>query len=121
MSHHKLRACGVRFDTADRIVANLPDERHPSPLLGGRPRPVPALLHGHYALLHLVALDIAVLTAGAALRPPVQRSLRRHLAMIGEGDLTFRRHLVVDTAGAGFVTGMRRWQRRLIAEARLWT
>lgn len=118
MAHHKLRACGVGFLTADCIVANLPDERFPSPILDGRRRPMPAILHAQYALLHMVALEIAVLASGTARARPLARALlRRHLTLVEQGDLTLRRNLVVDQYGVGFMPAMRGWQTRLLSEA----
>ena len=118
MAHHKLRACGVGFTSATAIVANLPDERYPSPLLAGRARPMPALLHAHYALLHMIALEIAVLTGQASPAAPLLRALlRRHRQLIVEGDETLRRHLIVDHYGARFLPALRRWQHELLCNA----
>ncbi len=118
MAHHKLRACGVGFTTAACLVANLADERYPSSLLDGRLRPMPAILHAHYALLYMIALEIAVLDSGNALAGPLTRALlRRHLKMVGEGDITLRRRLVVDQYGKDFIPALRRWQTRLLSEA----
>jgi hypothetical protein len=122
MAHHKLRACGVGFTAAERLVANHPGERYPSPLLDGRPRPMPALVHAHHALLHMVALETAILAAGDPLAHPVAGALRRrHLDLLRESDATLGRHLVVDEAGAAFVPAMRRWQRRLVDRAEVLT
>jgi HEXXH motif-containing protein len=118
MAHHKLRACGVGFTAAECLVANHPDERYPSPLLGGRPRPMPALVHAHYALLHMVALETAVLAGGDRRAHPVAAALRRrHLDLLRESDATLGRHLVVDGHGAAFMPAVRRWQRRLVDQA----
>jgi hypothetical protein len=118
MAHHKLRACGVGFVTASSIVANLPNERYPSPILQGRPRPMPAILHAQYALLHMVALEIAILSANAArARPFVRALLRRHLTQVEQSDRILERSLVVDRYGARFIPAVRRWQARLVSEA----
>jgi HEXXH motif-containing protein len=115
MAHHKLRACGVGFTTAGRLVANHPAERYPSPLLDGRRRPMPALVQAHYALLHMVALETAILAGGDRRAHPVAGALRRrHLDLLRESDATLDRHLVVDEAGAAFMPAMRRWQRRIV-------
>ena len=74
MAHHKLRACGVRFESAECLVANLPTERYPSPILDGRARPMPAILHAHYALLHMIALEIAILAGRVTPAIPVVRA-----------------------------------------------
>ena len=122
MAHHKLRACGVRFEHADCLVANRPDERYPSPILGGRARPMPAILHAQYALLYMVALEIAILAARLTPAAQLVRALlRRHLLLIAEGDATLRRHLVVDEYGAGFMPGLRQWQTELVANAEVHT
>jgi hypothetical protein len=119
MAHHKLRAYGVRFEGADRIVANAVSERHPSPLLGGRRRPMPAVLHAQYALLHMVALKLAILATGPATAMDLAWTLlRRDLRMVGEGGDIIRRSLVVDGHGERFMSALWRWQGRLIAEVR---
>jgi HEXXH motif-containing protein len=118
MAHHKLRAYGVRFESADRIATNAPSERYPSALLGGRMRPMPAVLHAQYALLHMVALKLAVLAAGPAVAAGLARALlRRDLQMVGEGAVTIGRNLVVDRHGARFMPALWRWQAQLITEA----
>jgi hypothetical protein len=118
MAHHKMRAFGVGFDHAEHLVANRPGERYPSPLLSGRPRPMPALLHAHYALLHMIALELEILATGiAAARPIVAALLRRHIGLIGSGEATLRRNLVVDEYGARFLPALRSWQARLLARA----
>lgn len=114
MAHHKLRALGVAFETARRIVANSPGERYPSPILGGRPRAMPALLHAHYALLHMVALDLEILSSGPAQAHPVAVALmRQHLRLLHIGDSLVWTNLVVDDAGAQFLPPVRAWQASL--------
>jgi HEXXH motif-containing protein len=118
MAHHKLRACGVRFESADAIVANLATERHPSAILRGLARPMPAVLHGFYAVLHVVALELAILAGGDERQAPlVRRLLRRNGEILASGRATLRRHLVVDEAGATFVPAMFSWHDRLAVEA----
>src|SRR5262245_12662574 len=121
MAHHKLRALGIAFETADRIVANLRTECYPSPILGGRARPMPAILHAHYALLHMIALETAILAAPLAPAIPLVRGLlKRHLDLLAEGDAMLRRFLVVDEYGAGFVPAVRQWQTTLVGEAEVY-
>ncbi len=118
MAHHKLRACGVRFESADAIVANPPGECHPSPILGGRRRPMPAVLHGFYAVLHVVALELAIVADGdASATALARRLLRRNLGLLAAGRATLRRHLVVDRVGAAFVPAALAWHDRLSVEA----
>ncbi len=121
LAHHKLRALGVGFEHADRLVANRPGERYPSPLLGGRPRPMPALLHAHYALLHMLALELEVLAAGVPqARTVVTALLRRHVELLHAGAALLRRELVVDAAGARFVPSLRSWQASLLARSEVY-
>lgn len=121
MAHHKLRACGVRFETAECLVANPPSEQYPSPILGGRARPMPAILHAHYALLHMIALETAILAAPVVPAIPLVRGLlKRHLDLLVEGDATLRRCLIVDEYGTGFVPALRRWQTTLVGEAEVY-
>jgi HEXXH motif-containing protein len=120
MAHHKMRAFGVGFERAEHLVANPPGERYPSPLLGGRPRPMPALLHAHYALLHMVALELEIAATGVVnARPIVAALLRRHLELIDSGEATLRRNLVVDEYGAHFLPALRNWQARLLTRAEI--
>ncbi|HEV3000522.1 MAG TPA: HEXXH motif-containing putative peptide modification protein [Solirubrobacteraceae bacterium] len=119
MAHHKLRAYGVRFESADRVVANAPRERYPSPLLAGRPRPMPAVVHAQYAVLHMVALKLAILASGRSPAAGLARALlRRDLRIAAEGAAVIRRNLVVDGAGERFMPALWDWQARLLAEAR---
>jgi HEXXH motif-containing protein len=121
MAHHKLRALGVRFSSADRIVANACRELYPSPLLGGRRRPMPAVVHAQYALLHMVALKLALLardgSRGAEADALVRTLLRRDARLAREGAVIIRRNLVVDEYGLRFMPALWRWQERLLAEA----
>jgi HEXXH motif-containing protein len=113
-AHHKLRALGVRFESADTIVANVDGHLYPSPLLGGRPRPMPALVHGHYALLHMVVLELALLRSrDTGLGPILVRLLARNLTLLAQSDALLRRHLVVDKLGVPFMQALSRWQRAL--------
>jgi hypothetical protein len=123
MAHHKLRVLGVGFTAARRIVVNLAEEQYPSPILGGRRRPMPAILHAEYALLHMVALEVSILAAGGQVRarPFAVEHLRRHLALIEQSEFMLQRNLVVDQYGASFMHGMQNWRRRLVSEARMQT
>jgi HEXXH motif-containing protein len=121
MAHHKLRALGVWFETADRIVANLPTECYPSPILGGRARPMPAVLHAHYALLHMVALELEILAAGpTASHPSVAALLQRHCSLLRAGDVILWRNLVVDEVGARFLPPVREWQTSLLGRSEVY-
>jgi HEXXH motif-containing protein len=121
-AHHKLRALGVRFESADAIVA--PEsvaQRHPSPLLGGRMRPMPAVIHAHYVLVHLIAFENAMLRAKLANgRALVRRLLARNIELLARSSATLRRALVVDSAGAVFMETLWRWQERALAEAEIY-
>jgi hypothetical protein len=79
---------------------------------------MPAILHAHYALLHMIALEIAILAGRVTLAIPLVSSLlRRHLNLVVDGDATLRRYLVVDEYGADFMPALRRWQTTLVGEA----
>jgi HEXXH motif-containing protein len=120
MAHHKLRALGVRFESADRIVANPHRELYPSPLLGGRLRPMSAVVHAQYALLHMMALKVELLVCGGVCGPEadtlVRTLLRRDARLVSEGAVIVRHNLVVDDYGLRFMPALWRWQERLLAE-----
>jgi hypothetical protein len=119
MAHHKLRALGVGFTSARRIVVNLKNEQYPSPILGGRRRPMPAILHAEYALLHMAALEVSIVANVDHLQ--ARERLRRHLALIEQSENVLQRNLVLDKYGAPFMHGMRNWRRRIVSEARMQT
>ena len=121
MAHHKLRALGVAFENASRIVANHPAERYPSPILGGRLRPMPALLHAHYALLHMLALELEILSVGPVEAQTVTAALlRRHRLLLRTGDLVLWRNLVVDDVGAQFLPPLREWEASLFERSEIY-
>jgi hypothetical protein len=81
---------------------------------------MPALLHAHYALLHMVALELEIAATGVVnARPIVAALLRRHLELIDSGEATLRRNLVVDEYGAHFLPALRNWQARLLTRAEI--
>ena len=63
MAHHKLRALGVQFEEAERIILNPPDQKFHSPIRYDCLRPMAAVLHAQYSYTYVAALDIKIINA----------------------------------------------------------
>jgi hypothetical protein len=82
---------------------------------------MPAVLHAHYALLHILALELEVLSKGPVAAHAVTRALlRRHLVLLRTGDAGLWRNLVVDEIGARFLPPLRDWQASLFERSELY-
>jgi HEXXH motif-containing protein len=116
LAHHKLRALGVAEERAYTVVANDATECRPSPLVAW-PRPMTAVLHAQYALVHITALDVALLETArsSAERKALGRSFRCHAALLHEGARTLRKYLVVDAVGVAFMRGLWDWMEQTVA------
>lgn len=106
MAHHKLRACGVSFNRAEYLVVNPEWHRAPSPLLNGIARPLPAVLHAYYALLHIATLEVAILRNRIRPAAPlVVHLLRTNLGLIQRSDTLLEDRLLLDRWGEAFFRG----------------
>lgn len=120
MAHQKLRALGLRVETADRLVANDPAELFESPVRKDKPRPMTAVVHALYSWMYIVGLDLRLiaweLEAGAD--PAVLRLFRHYLARnaprLDEGLTVVDANLVVDEAGVDFFRGLFAWGTELL-------
>jgi HEXXH motif-containing protein len=119
MAHHKLRVLGVAAGSADIVVANGSEDMFPSPVVDF-PRPMSAILHAHYALLHVMALDIALLKSvrRTAVVAALSRSYVRHAALLNQSATTIRTHMVVDAFGASFMPTLWAWMERVLEDGR---
>jgi HEXXH motif-containing protein len=117
LAHAKLCAFGVSFERADAIIANDPSECYPSPLVAW-PRPVMAVLHAHYALLHVTALECAILARerSRSTRSAIVRSARRHVLLMAGSAAVLRKHVIVDAVGGPFLQSMWEWMDRVRQE-----
>ncbi len=117
MAHHKLRACGIFFERAESLIMNHQGDRAPSPLLNGLARPLPAVLHAHYAVLHMAALELAILAADMEPAVPLVRHLlRTNLKLLEECGGVLEDRLRLDARGAAFFGTLRNWQRQLVSD-----
>lgn len=114
IAHHKLCALGVSFEHARAVVANGSASRYPSPLVAWK-RPMTAVLHAHYALLHITALDCALLAKerSRAMRAALSRSFARHSTLMAQSAVVIRRHMIVDPFGVSFMRAMWDWMGRV--------
>src|SRR5205085_3552588 len=56
LAHQKLRALGVSFEQAWRLITNDPAVLYPSPIKLGRQRPMTAVLHAEYSFIYVTEL-----------------------------------------------------------------
>jgi hypothetical protein len=117
MAHHKLRALGVEVASAERILCNPPRALYRSPLRHDKLRPLSAILHAHYALTYLTALDVEALRSGAepAWERRLGHSLAKNLPRLEFGGQILRANAQVDDAGRAFLAGLFEWSDRLAA------
>ncbi|WP_158426448.1 aKG-HExxH-type peptide beta-hydroxylase [Corallococcus macrosporus] len=116
MAHHKLRALGVGISRARTLVSNSIDDLYVSPIIKDRLRPMTAVLHATYALIHITALDIHVLQRGqqGAEQDRFQKNLSRNLARLHEGLNEVRHHIQVGANGRAFLDGLDDWAERVV-------
>lgn len=119
MAHQKLWAFGVSFEGASAILANDPSGLYWSPLVAW-PRSLAAVLHAHYALLHIAALDCTLLVKARSrtMRAAFVRSAIRHLQLLSRSASVLRKHAIVDESGALFLAAMWDWMDRVRQEGR---
>ena len=110
-AHLKLRMMGVRNESADRIVANPPDELHESPIVTEMLRPMTAVLHAQYSFMHVLQLDLEMLAKedDPAVRRDIGKLLARNAPRMARGLATLRRELRTDEEGAAFCEGFFDW------------
>jgi HEXXH motif-containing protein len=111
MAHHKLRAFGVSFESATRLVANAPDELYASPLRKDQPRPMTAVLHAAYALTYMTELDLRIIDRepGGTRMPKLLRRLGTNLGRLEEGWVVLQTSLRPDREGEAFAAPYHAW------------
>ena len=116
MAHQKLRAMGVSFESATRIVGNDPTGRYASPIVKDRLRPMSAVLHAQYSYVHVTEMDMFMVMAesDSSRRAVLKNVLRRNLHRIGEGDAILGTHFVAGAEGNEFMVGLKSWTRRVM-------
>jgi hypothetical protein len=119
MAHHKLRALGIEFESAEHLILNPPEQRFRSPVRFDCLRPMSAVLHGQYAFLYSAEMCLRIVQAG---RDPVrdQRvvvdSLAVKLPKLVFGLEVLNTHAVTDANGAEFLEGLSDWCLRLFED-----
>ncbi|NEQ66800.1 MAG: PqqD family peptide modification chaperone [Symploca sp. SIO2D2] len=112
MAHHKLRALGVEFESAERIIRNPIGQKFKSPIKLDCLRPMSAVLHAQYSYTYVSALDIEIITAGKAAerdRCIAEVSLAKNLPKLEFGLKVIEDNAEVDHAGADFLEGYFNW------------
>lgn len=121
MAHQKLRALGVDFEFANRIVINPPEQKFKSPIRVDSLRPMSAVLHAEYSFTYLTALDIEIIRSGkreAKAERIVAGSLAQNIPKLEFGYDVIRRNILLDDAGADFCAGFFGWLERVLEAGR---
>ena len=125
MAHHKLRALGVDFERAGRLVCNPPYGRtYPSPI---RVRLAANPMTGRAAcpvipITYIIQLDLKDSPLWPARMPSeivrlsTNGSLSVILPKLEFGMQVLRKHLESDSSGDAFVAGLYSWTDRLLEE-----
>ena len=116
MAHQKLRALGVSFETAERLITNDPSERFESPIRKDQTRPMTAVFHAQYSFIHVTALDLHMLAAaeGERERQCILMLLARNVPRMQAGYEEVARHIKTDAAGRLFVDAFMDWSRDVL-------
>ena len=119
MAHHKLRALGVQFETAERLILNPPDQKFRSPVRYDCLRPMSAILQGQYAFTYSAALCLEIIRPGE--QPKRDRRIAEQALAVKLPKLVFglqvlRKHAEVDAEGAAFLEGLYDWCYRLFED-----
>lgn len=120
MSHHKLRALGVEFESAQRLITNRSDEKYPSPIRYDRLRPMSAVLHAQYSYTYIAALDVSIIEGRADSERDakvVKSSLAVIIPKLQFGLSVIRTNVQTDPAGKEFLEGFYDWSERIVTAA----
>ncbi len=118
MGHNKLRALGVDFTSAKRIVTNTEGDQYKSPVRYDCLRPMTAILHAMWSYTYLTALDVEILRASsdhAVKHRVAQQSLALNLPRLDFGLDVLQSHVQTDEAGKQFFFGFFQWLDRVRA------
>lgn len=122
MAHHKLRALGVEFESATRLVANSTGDRFPSPIRYDCLRPMTAVLHAQYSYTYIANLDLAVIERDTSDHWRRLAVLKNSLAIIVPklefGMQVLRQNWEYDEEGKLFAEGLFNWCERIVADGR---
>jgi hypothetical protein len=119
MAHQKLRALGVSFETAHRLITNPRDQSFKSPVRVDRPRPMTAVFHGQYSFMHVTALDLHMLDkeTDPYIRECLLMLLKRNTIRMIDGYQTIEREIKTDEVGEIFVSAFMEWSASVLDEA----
>jgi hypothetical protein len=116
MSHNKLRAIGIFVESAQRLIANAPNERFESPIRKDVLRPMTAVFHAQYSFMYVTALDVEMIESESQ-----EEELRRWVSLLSrnvprmeEGDRVLRQFLHMDRDGEAFFAGFFGWSDRVL-------
>jgi len=111
MAHQKLRALGVSFESARRIVANSPSEQFESPIRKDRKRAMTAVLHAQYSFIHVTALDLKMLAEPSSERERqhILMLLARNVPRMKSGYEVLAQNIKTDEAGRLFIDAFLKW------------
>lgn len=118
MAHQKLRALGVSFEWADRLITNPASERFVSPIRKDRTRPMTAVFHAQYSFIYVTALDLHMLAEAedAMERTRILMFLARNVPRMQAGQEEIVRNIRTDDAGSRFLAGFLRWSAAVLEE-----
>lgn len=120
LGHQKLRYLGVKFERAERLITNSPDEMYVSPLRKDKLRPMTAVFHAMYSYSYITQLDLIMYE-----HEQDEREKAGHLDAIEtnynrllEGESVLRPNLKTDEDGARFFRGYFDWLDKILADCR---
>ncbi len=118
MAHQKLRALGVSFESAARLITNPRTQMFASPIRKDRPRPMTAVFHAQYSFIHVTALDLAMLPGARDEneRQQILMLLARNVPRMQAGYGEIEKNIQLDAPGTRFVEAFMRWSRQVLEQ-----
>jgi hypothetical protein len=116
LGHTKLRYLGVRFEEADRLIANSPDELFVSPIRKDKLRPMSAVMHAQYSYTYITALDLKMFAANP--NEGDLQAIKLNYGRLLEGEREIKAHLKTDAEGEQFFTGYFAWLDEILNECK---
>jgi hypothetical protein len=118
VAHMKLQHLGLMRESTDKFITNSSEELYNSPIRQDCKRPMTAVFHAQYVLIHISALDICNIhyTHNEEDRHSWLRLLNNNLLKVRNGDHEIKKHLKPDAIGSEFFAGFFEWSDEVIRE-----
>lgn len=118
MAHMKLQHLGLMRESTDKFITNSSEELYESPIRKDYKRPMTAVFHAQYVLIHISALDIYNIRYANNEEDGHSwlRLLNNNLLKVRDGEHEIKKNLKSDAIGSEFFAGFFEWSDEVIRE-----